>query len=76
MRKLILGCGSGRCGTTTLSHLFNLQDNSHFTHEYYTTSKFGIKWKNDIDVLKKCIVDILLNDAKNIGDVAPRPGIP
>lgn len=70
MRKLILGLGSGRCGTTTLSHLFRIQEGCRCSHEYFSTSEYGIKWKEDFDVMKACVVRILLNDAPIVGDVA------
>ena len=31
--KIIIGLGSGRCGTKSLQHLFDSQPNSNFTHE-------------------------------------------
>jgi len=34
MKTTILGLGSGRCGTKSLAHLLNSQDDSFVTHEY------------------------------------------
>jgi hypothetical protein len=34
MGRLIIGLGSGRCGTASLAHLLNLQEGASVTHEF------------------------------------------
>ena len=69
MRKIIIGLGTGRCGTTTLTHLFNIQDNCSCTHEHYTRDKFGLRWKEDLHILSICLVDMLLRPEPIVSDV-------
>ena len=42
MRQLVLGFGVGKCGTTSLAHLLNIQPNSYFSHEIDGLHWFGI----------------------------------
>ena len=42
-KKVILGIGTGRCGTVSLSHLLNKQKDSRFSHEL----KIKIEKKTD-----------------------------
>jgi len=35
-RKLIIGCGAGRTGTSSLAYLLNMQPDAHVTHERAT----------------------------------------
>ena len=39
MQKVVIGLGTGRCGTTTLAHLLNSQDDCFCTHERYNTPR-------------------------------------
>ncbi len=40
---VVLGCGSGRCGTVSLNLLLSKQDGFRVTHEYYT-----LPWELDL----------------------------
>lgn len=66
MKKLIIGLGSGRCGTVSLYRLLNFQKDSSFNHE----SRPIVPW-----IFNKKIIDnkleILLNkNKKYVGDVS------
>ncbi|KKN52251.1 hypothetical protein LCGC14_0614710 [marine sediment metagenome] len=63
-RKVIIGLGSGRCGTMSLQRLLNSQGNSKVTHE-----NLPIPWDNEPDVAEQRIEELLELDADIIGDV-------
>lgn len=44
---IVIGLGTGRCGTVSLSKLLDLQDDSHVTHE----SEPRLPWKVDEELL-------------------------
>ena len=45
MSRLIIGLGSGRCGTASLAHLLNLQEGASVTHEFCT-----LPWEFDEEI--------------------------
>src|SRR3989344_5979412 len=66
MKKLIIGIGTGRCGTNTLSHLLGKQKNCMVEHE----SKPILPWefsKNKIDNKLKSLKNC---NAETVGDIA------
>lgn len=66
MRKqLIIGLGTGRCGTTTLSRILANQKNSTFKHESKPILTWGFN-KNEID---KKLKRIISQKGKYVGDV-------
>ena len=64
MRKVVLGCGSGRCGTYSLHHLLNIQKGANITHE-----KHPLPWDFDERKMMVSVTDILLKDESLVGDV-------
>jgi len=62
--KLIIGLGTGRCGTVSLYRLLNFQRNSFFTHE----SKPLLTWNFDKNIDKK-LKKFLKRKEKYVGDV-------
>jgi len=71
MNTIIIGLGTGRCGTTSLATLLSLQEDSDITHETKDPKwKFLVSWeKNDQD-LKKIVNFIENKKTKFRGDVA------
>jgi hypothetical protein len=70
MKKVIIGLGTGRCGTTSLSELLSLQDDSDVTHETNGKNQFLVNWlKNEEDLTK--IINFIDDKKKSFkGDVA------
>ena len=64
MRKLILGCGSGRCGTYSLQRLLNKQKDASITHE-----KHQLPWVVDEKSMVHHLLQIMSGDASTVGDV-------
>ena len=63
--KVIIGLGSGRCGTKTLSHLFDSQPDSKFTHE-----SLPMPWNNNPpEAQPEMFRRLFLREEKYIGDV-------
>ena len=65
MRKLIIGLGSGRCGTTTLARILNAQENALFTHENFT-----LPWRVNECMGLGAVVSMHGRDANMFGDSA------
>jgi len=65
-KQLIIGLGSGRCGTTSLYRLLNLQKNSHIRHE----SKPMLTWEYDKEKIDNKLEKILSKNKRYVGDVA------
>jgi len=63
--KLIIGMGTGRCGTVSLYRLLNLQNNSFFTHE----SKPLLTWEFNEDIIDIKLKKLLNKKEKYVGDV-------
>jgi hypothetical protein len=65
-KKIIIGLGTGRCGTLSLSHLLNIQPNADVTHE----RKPILPWKFDRTLIQQKIESLLDSDRAIVGDVA------
>lgn len=65
-KKIIIGLGTGRCGTLSLSHLLNIQPNADVTHE----RKPILPWKFDRTLIQQKIESLLESDRAIVGDVA------
>lgn len=48
MKKIIIGFGTGRCGTNSLAYLLNNQHNSYITHEFFHIDKNNKHKKNNL----------------------------
>ena len=63
--KVIIGLGSGRCGTMSLMHLLNSQPNSNFTHE-----ALPMPWNhNPPEAQSEMFKRLFLRNEEYIGDV-------
>jgi hypothetical protein len=72
-RQLIIGLGSGRSGTTSLSRLLNIQPSSFFLHEgSFDRGDFLLPWEKDIDLMDRFfeILEDESSEAKFYGCVA------
>jgi len=68
MSRLILGIGTGRCGTTSLAHLLDKQPDCRVTHERF---KFNVPWgPGGQEYLDKLISKLKNTDHEFYGDVA------
>jgi hypothetical protein len=67
-RQLILGTGTGRCGTKSLTHLLNAQPHSKITHEIGTPMPWSVGYKHF-----SFLVDYIMSksDTYYYGDIAP-----
>lgn len=70
-RQLVIGAGTGRCGTTTLAKLLDLQPGGVVTHERMA-SKF--KWNQPAEAMQRIMHTFNNMDAGLIGDVALQHG--
>lgn len=68
-KRLIIGLGSGRCGTTSLAHLLNIQDDSNITHEDHVEGIFGLTRDSEASLALFCLVDILARNSFTVGDI-------
>lgn len=66
-KKLIIACGTGKCGSTSLARLLDFQKDAEFTHE-----GFGISLPYDVhpSKLEKALESMFSRGASIIGDVA------
>jgi len=64
--KLIIGLGTGRCGTSSLSLLFNSQKDSYFTHEFIP----HLPWNFNAFTLLDRLEELKKFKGNYIGDVA------
>ena len=63
--KVIIGLGSGRCGTKSLMHLLDSQTKSNFTHE-----NLSMPWnRNPADAQPEMFRRLFLREEDYIGDV-------
>jgi len=69
-KRLLIGLGSGRCGTKSLSELLNQQPNTCVTHEFYTHLFPHPTWARDRWLINRRLSRFLLHDAEVVGDVA------
>jgi len=64
-RKIVIGCGSGRCGTKSLQHLLDSQSNSIFTHE-----ALPMPWnRNPPEAQSEMFKRLFMHEGEYIGDV-------
>lgn len=67
-KNIIIGLGTGRCGTKSLEKLLNLQKNSFVSHELH--EKFPMPpWNFDEDLISFKMLEILTRKEENIGDI-------
>ena len=69
-RRFIFGLGTGRCGTKSLTSLFNLQDNSFFCHEMIEVGNYALPWNSNYRLVGKYLT--ILEEGSNklfTGDV-------
>jgi hypothetical protein len=55
MARLVIGCGTGRCGTMSLANLLDSQDNAWVTHEL-----MQLPWKFNKFALHNVLVQMIL----------------
>jgi hypothetical protein len=72
---LIIGCGTGRCGTTSLARFLNLQKTALFSHELeYLSPRFLPIWgqnkKEILNHLEQLLITGDRESLKYVGDVA------
>jgi hypothetical protein len=65
-KKLIIGMGSGRCGTMSLSHILNAQENCICTHE----SPPHLDWEVNYSQYEEKMSKILSRDSEFVSDVS------
>lgn len=65
-KQILLGIGTGRCGTVSLATLLNQQEDAAITHE----SRPLLPWEKDMSILQRKIQGLLRRDATFVGDVA------
>lgn len=75
-KKVILGIGTGRCGTVSLSDLLNKQENASFSHELKIKIKKEIDyntplpWEYDKKQFNSAWNSILHYEGEYVGDVS------
>jgi hypothetical protein len=75
-KKVILGIGTGRCGTVSLSDLLNKQESSFFSHELKikikkpTDYNTPLSWECDEQAFDNAWNSILHYNGKYVGDVS------
>ena len=69
-QQIIIGLGTGRCGTHSLAQLLNRQPNTNVTHEI--NNRPFLPWDRDLRKLKQFfnIIDAKLKIFNTVGDVA------
>lgn len=65
-RRVLIGLGTGRCGTLSLSMLLNSQPHAHVTHEAF---KYRLDWYADSDSIRTKLGAILERSGHLVGDV-------
>lgn len=66
--SLIIGFGTGRCGSKSLSEFLGKQPNFHFRHE-----GFGITWDTFVPAYRAArkLIGKLLEEHEYVGDISP-----
>ena len=64
--QIIIGLGTGRCGTVSLSHLLNSQKSSQFTHE----ANPRLPWEQNMNLFDKFMTGLEETDKDFVGDVS------
>jgi hypothetical protein len=67
MKKLILGIGTGRCGTVSLSNLLNSQNKAEITHELQGQS---VNWYGGANQFNAIYSKIISRQSDFVGDVS------
>ena len=67
-KKYIFGLGTGRCGTVSLTELFNIQNSSFFSHEM--GSRPYLPWDMERVKIVNRLFELSNNKNKFVGDVA------
>jgi len=65
-RNIILGAGTGRCGTMSFARVINNCKSTNITHEMGPI----LPYKKDYDVYKEYLDNLLRKEGKYIGDVS------
>jgi len=65
-RNIILGAGTGRCGTMSLAKVLNNCKGANITHEMGPI----LPYKKDYDVYNKYLDNVLSKEGKYVGDVS------
>lgn len=65
-KKIIIGLGTGRCGTKSLSSLLRLQNDTLITHEHL---KSELPWEINNKIFEKLLNQILIRKQSFVGDV-------
>jgi len=65
-KKIVIGLGTGRCGTVSLTHLLDSQESAYVTHE----RPFLLPWKFDETLAKNKIEQLTSATSSFTGDVA------
>lgn len=65
-KQIIIGLGSGRCGTVSLYRLLNSQNDSYFKHE----SQPIVPWKFDQKIIDNKLALLSKKKCKYIGDIS------
>ena len=69
-RKLIFGLGSGRCGTTSLTFLFDRQFSTTAMHEYFVRANYNLPFEHpDEDKVKQYLLEWLQYNTPVLVDV-------
>jgi hypothetical protein len=63
--RIVIGLGSGRCGTKSLAHLLNLQERAHVEHERHGP----VPWHGAEALIADSLKELLALDADLVGDV-------
>lgn len=69
MKRLVIGLGTGRCGTKSLAYLLNLQSNVKVSHEMAPVFRFN-KSEHWLPICYSKIDEILSREEQIVGDVA------
>lgn len=65
-RRLVLGIGTGRCGTNSLAHVLDVQPSGRFTHEL----KPHLPWEATPESFTAKMTRVLRRPEEFVGDVA------
>lgn len=66
---ILIGLGTGRCGTTSLAHILNSAEGCEITHET-SAARLALSWKFSEEGIKKILKGFQSSGARVSGDVA------
>lgn len=70
MPQLIIGLGTGRCGTTSLARLLNAQTNAYVSHEFDTIKPRSVPvWAQDEKLVLSTLNKIYQSHFQLVGDI-------